>query len=160
MPNSSPRPSTSRAAASARSDAGPPSRLIGIWPTARKNHAVLGSSKNSALATNVMRRRSTIGRKIESQNETWLLARMAPPGPLDRPPDAAQPVAQGVPPVLVDLVHDLRVVGRLVHGHGGGDLDGLEGAVVEVALQLGQRLHDLGVADQEADPPSRHRERL
>jgi len=33
------------------------------------------------------------------------------------------------------------------------DLDRLEGAVVEVALELGQRAHDLGIADQEAPAP-------
>src|SRR5690348_5198242 len=63
----------------ARCDADPPPRRIGIWPTARKNQAVLGSSKYSALATNVMRRRSTSGRKIESENDRWLLARIAGP---------------------------------------------------------------------------------
>ena len=60
---------------------------MGIWPTARKNQAVLGSSKYSALATNVTRRDSTRGRKIESQNERWLPARMAGPssGTFSRP---------------------------------------------------------------------------
>jgi len=47
----------------------------------------------------------------------------------------------------------VRVVRRLVHGDDGRDLDRLEGAVVEVALQLRQRRHDLGVADEE---PTRH----
>ena len=46
---------------------------------ARKNHAVFGSSKYSALATKVTRRRSTSGRKTESENETWLLARITGP---------------------------------------------------------------------------------
>src|SRR5207302_11398980 len=68
-----------KAESSARWDADPPPRLMGIWPTARKNHAVFLSSKYSALATNVMRRRSTKGRKMESENERWLLARMAAP---------------------------------------------------------------------------------
>src|SRR3954468_17581617 len=57
----------------------PPPRLIGIWPAARKNHAVFLSSKYSALATKVTRRRMTSGRKIESENDKWLLARMAGP---------------------------------------------------------------------------------
>ena len=57
---------------SARSLALPPSRRIGIWPTPRKNQAVFGLSKYSALATNVTRRRTTSGRKIESRNERWL----------------------------------------------------------------------------------------
>ena len=65
----------------ARCEADPPPRLIGIWPTARKNQAVFLSSKYSALATNVMRRRRTRGRNIESENDRWLLARMAAPCP-------------------------------------------------------------------------------
>src|SRR3954447_5759247 len=87
MPNRLPDSSTSRADSSARIDAEPPPRLIGIWPTARKNHAVLGSSKYSALATNVIRRRSISGRKIESENDRWLLARMHGPflGTFSRP---------------------------------------------------------------------------
>ena len=44
---------TWRAAANARSEALPPSRRMGIWPAARKNHAVFHESKYSALATNV-----------------------------------------------------------------------------------------------------------
>ena len=76
------------------------------------------------------------------------------------PPDAVEPVAQRVAPGQVGLVDPLRVVGHLVHGHDGGDLDGLEGAVVEVALELGERGDDLGVAHQERHPPPRHRERL
>src|SRR4051812_25231582 len=79
MPNRWPPSSTSAAESSAAMAAEPPVRRIGIWPTARKNHAVFGSSKYSALATKVTRRRSTRGRKIESLNEMWLLARMAGP---------------------------------------------------------------------------------
>ena len=73
------RRSTSVADASARSLALPPSRRIGIWPTPRKNHAVFGSSKYSALATNVTRRRRTSGMKIESRNERWFEARITGP---------------------------------------------------------------------------------
>ena len=82
------------------------------------------------------------------------------PGRGDLPPDAVEPVAQGVPSGLVGLVDQLGVVGRFVHGHDGGDLDGLEGPVVEIALELGQGLHDGGVADQEPHPPAGHGERL
>ena len=63
----------------ARCDADPPSRLMGIWPRARKIHAVFFFSKYSALATKVIRRLSTRGRKTESENDKWLLARMAGP---------------------------------------------------------------------------------
>src|SRR5688572_30715397 len=79
MPKRCPPSRTSAAESRAAIDADPPVRLIGICPTARKNHAVFGSSKYSALATKVMRRRRTSGRKIESQNEMWLLARIAGP---------------------------------------------------------------------------------
>src|SRR5581483_10201155 len=79
MPNMWPALSTSIAESSARWDADPPPRRMGIWPTARKIHAVLGSSKYSALATNVIRRRRTSGKNTESQNDTWLLARIAGP---------------------------------------------------------------------------------
>ncbi len=56
---------------SARSLALPPSRRIGIWPQLRKNQAVFGSSKYSALATKVTRRRTTSGMKNESRKERW-----------------------------------------------------------------------------------------
>ena len=46
---------------------------------ARKNHAVFGSSKYSAFATNVIRRFITSGRKIESENDTWFEAMMTGP---------------------------------------------------------------------------------
>ena len=41
----------------------PPSRRMGIWPAARKNHDVFHESKYSALATNVTRRRNTSGQE-------------------------------------------------------------------------------------------------
>ena len=78
----------------------------------------------------------------------------------DVPADAAEPVEQRVPPGLVGGADLLRVVRRLVHRDRGGDLDGLERAVVEVALELHQRLHDLGVADHERAAPAGHREAL
>ena len=62
----------------------------GSGRTPRKNHAVFGSSKYSAFATNVTRRRSTSGRKIESRNERWF------DGEDDR--TAARDVARGPRP--------------------------------------------------------------
>src|SRR5688572_26349351 len=87
MPKSWPASSTSLADSRARWLAEPPPRLIGIWPTARKNHAVFGSSKYSALATKVMRRLTISGRKNESNTARWLPARIAPPcvGTCSRP---------------------------------------------------------------------------
>jgi len=60
---------------------------MGICPAARKNHAVLGESKYSALARNVTLRRTTRGMKKESQNDWWLAARTAGPffGMFSRP---------------------------------------------------------------------------
>jgi hypothetical protein len=87
MPRTPPAFRTSRAAASARSDADPPSRRIGICPAARKNQAVFHESKYSALATKVTLRRITNGKKNESQKEVWFGARMTGPrlGTLLRP---------------------------------------------------------------------------
>src|ERR1700722_2574468 len=87
MPSTPPPFKTSRAAASARSDAEPPSRRIGICPAARKNQAVFQESKYSALATKVTLRRMTNGKKNESQKEVWFGARITGPcfGTLLRP---------------------------------------------------------------------------
>jgi G:T/U-mismatch repair DNA glycosylase len=52
---------------------------MGIWPTARKNHAVFHESKYSALATKVTRRRTTRGMNNESQKATWFGARITGP---------------------------------------------------------------------------------
>ena len=75
-----------------------------------------------------------------------------------RPADPREAVAERVAPRAVDLADLEREVGRLVHRDDRGDLDRLEGAVVEVRLQPRERLHDLGVAEHErrpASPPSR-----
>ena len=55
-------------------------------------------------------------------------------------PMRLSPSHQGVAPRLVDRLHLAGVVRRLVEGDRGRDLDGLERAVVEVGLELGQRL--------------------
>ena len=84
-------------------------------------------------------------------------------GPLGRlhlPADAVEAVAQGVPAPLVHRAGLQRVVGLLLQGDRRRYLDRLERPVVEVALELGQRGHHLGVAQHERHPPSRHRERL
>ena len=75
-----PLPSTSvRAVSSARSEALPPLRRIGICPAARKNQAVFHESKYSALARKVTLRRTTSGMKKESQKDWWLAASTAGP---------------------------------------------------------------------------------
>ena len=75
-------------------------------------------------------------------------------------PARVEPGAERVAPRLVDPAHLERMVGPLVHGHDRRDLDRLERAVVEVRLQTRERRDHVGVADEEADPPPGHRERL
>ena len=72
----------------------------------------------------------------------------------------ARPSTQRVPTALVGGADLLREVRRLVHRDRRGDLDGLERAVVEVALELHERLHDVGVADHERAAPAGHGEAL
>src|SRR2546423_3858391 len=79
MPNTPPASTTSWADSRARAEADPPPRLMGIWPHARKSHAVYHLSKYSALATYVTRRGTDSGTNHESKNEQWLAARMAGP---------------------------------------------------------------------------------
>jgi hypothetical protein len=62
----------------------PPLRSTGSCPALRKNSALARPLtpvpvKYSALARNVTRRLSMIGRKIESENDRWFEARIAPP---------------------------------------------------------------------------------
>src|SRR5690349_3550540 len=69
---------------SAASEARPPDRSIGIWPTDRKNVATSlpfrpGPVKYSDLAGNTICRGTDTGRKIESQNARWLLTSSAGP---------------------------------------------------------------------------------
>ena len=61
----------------------PPERSTGIVPVPTKNSRLSRPLsprpvKYSCFATNVTRRRTTSGMKIESQNERWLPARIAP----------------------------------------------------------------------------------
>ena len=79
---------------------------------------------------------------------------------LDGPARAGEPGAERVAAAAVDLADLARIVDRLAQRDGRRDLDRLERAVVEVRLQLRQRGDDLGAADDEADAPTGHRERL
>src|SRR5262249_28327878 len=75
---------------------------------------------------------------------------------LHRPPQLVQPVHEDVaaPAVnLHDVAHDARIA---LERHDPGDLDGLEGAVVEVRLDASERVHHLRVAAHEAEAPPRH----
>ena len=80
--------------------------------------------------------------------------------PAHLPPDRGEAVAQCVTTALIDVSHVLGKLRGLVEGHRGRDLDRLERAIVEIALELRQGGHDLGVADQEGHPPASHGERL
>src|SRR5581483_6115079 len=74
----------------------------------------------------------------------------------DVPPGAREAVAEHVAAAAVLLADLLDVVLRPVQRVRRGDLERLEDAVVEVALDAGERGDDLAVADREADPPARH----
>src|SRR5262245_124894 len=82
------------------------------------------------------------------------------PGHRNGPAELVEPVDEDVPALAMHL-HDL-VHGRLVpfQGHDPGDLDGLEGAVVEVGLDPGQGVDHAGIAAHEGQPPARHVVRL
>ena len=60
----------------------------------------------------------------------------------------------------VDLADLGRVVGGLAQRDDRRDLDRLEGAVVEVGLELRERGDDVGPAEREAHAPAGHREGL
>ena len=72
----------------------------------------------------------------------------------------ARPSTSDVAPTEVDLVDLARVVGGFVHRDDRRDLDRLERAVVQVALQPGERRDHLRVSEHEADAPAGHREAL
>ena len=78
---------TRAAVSSARWDAEPPPRSMGIMPRAGKRYLVFQESMYSALPTNVMRRGRAHGRKKESITEVWLGHMIAPPssGTFSRP---------------------------------------------------------------------------
>ena len=83
-----------------------------------------------------------------------------PERPLDVPADALEPVAEDVAAAAVDLAGLGRIVARLVQRDDRGDLDRLEGAVVEIGLEPRERRERRRIAEREADAPAGHRERL
>src|SRR3989475_313653 len=75
---------------------------------------------------------------------------------LDRPAELVQPIDQDVAALarnLHDVAHD---GGIALQRDDAGDLDGLEGSVVEIRLDASQRVHHLRVAADETEPPARH----
>jgi hypothetical protein len=83
-----------------------PERSTGSWPTPLKNAAVSlpftpGEVKYSAFAMKVTLRSRTAGRKKESENERWLLARIAGPsaGMFSRPSTQGRKASFSDPPM-------------------------------------------------------------
>src|SRR5262245_44779265 len=72
------------------------------------------------------------------------------------PAGALHALAQHVAPLAIGLADLVHVVLRTVERVRGRDLERLEGAVVEVALDAGERRDDLGMPDGEPDAPPRH----
>src|SRR5262245_19151607 len=72
------------------------------------------------------------------------------------PADLVEPVHQHVAALAMEL-HDVLHHRLLAfQGDDGGDLDGLEGAVVEVRLDAGEGVNHASVAAHEAHAPARH----
>src|SRR6476661_5424664 len=79
-----------------------------------------------------------------------------PPGLRHRPADLVEAVDEDVAALAVQL-HDVSHALLLaLQRDDGRDLDGLEGAVVEVRLDAGQGVDHLAVAAHEAHPPAGH----
>ena len=72
-------------------------------------------------------------------------------------PASFEPIAQRVAAALVDGVDLAGVIVTLVEGNDGCDLYGLEGAVVQIRLQVSQRRNHLRVADDKPNTPAGHR---
>ena len=79
---------------------------------------------------------------------------------MDLPPDPREPVDHRVAARLVDRVDLGRVGPRLLEHDRRRDLDGLERAVVQIALELRERVDHVWAPHEERDPPASHRERL
>src|SRR6266571_1961416 len=77
-------------------------------------------------------------------------------GLFDLPSDAVQSVDQDIAPVPIELHGFLDAVLGSVQRDDGGDLDRLEDAVIEVALDFLEGSDHLGVAHTEPHPPARH----
>src|SRR3989449_3423203 len=77
-------------------------------------------------------------------------------GLFDLPTDAVQSVDQDIAPVPIEPHGFLDAVLGAVQRDDGGDLDRLEDAVIEVALDLLEGSDHLGVAHTEPHPPARH----
>ena len=77
-------------------------------------------------------------------------------GLLDAPARLVQPFKEHVPPRLVHAANVLHALLRPVERNDGRDLDGLEHAVVQIALDLDEGAHDVLVPAAEAHAPAGH----
>src|SRR3954469_8412079 len=77
-------------------------------------------------------------------------------GLLDHPADVVQRLHHHVAAPLVGLPHLFHALLRTFQRDDGGDLHRREAAVVVVALDAGEGVHEVLVADHEADAPARH----
>src|SRR5581483_5856207 len=82
------------------------------------------------------------------------------PRPFQLPADAREPVAERVPPSLVDRRGEPRLLARLAQRDRRRDLQRLEAPVVEIRLQPRERADDVGTAEHERHTPPREREPL
>src|SRR5215472_2537036 len=76
--------------------------------------------------------------------------------PRDVPPDSIQAADQHIPPFLIPEYGFLDTVLRSIQRNDAGNLQRLKNAVIQVALNLGQRANDLSISDTKPHTPSRH----
>ncbi len=74
----------------------------------------------------------------------------------DLPAELVEAFDEDVAAAAVDVADFGDAVLRPLQREDAGDLDGREGAVVEVAFEAGEGVHEDGVADHEADAPAGH----
>src|SRR5262249_61314408 len=72
------------------------------------------------------------------------------------PPDSIKAANQHIPPFLIPEDGFLDTLLRSIQRNDAGNLQRLKNAVIQVALNLGQRANDLSISDTEPHTPSRH----
>src|ERR1700683_1289982 len=76
------------------------------------------------------------------------------------PASAISPSDEGVPALLIYAANLLGILGALAQRDDGGDLNGLEHAVIEIAFDARQSSDHFLIPDAEPPPPARHVEAL
>lgn len=74
----------------------------------------------------------------------------------DRPTGTIEALDEEVATLLVQVADLVSFILALAQGDDGGDLDGLEVTVIEIALDASEGLDHAGVAENEADAPAGH----